>query len=465
MAGHGRPGSQPGDAVGRCLGEALGHADDLRLRQERDPFRPLGGAVLDLQVPPLHQTVGVLLLEAGLVHRLARREAVLPVGEIPHELLVPEPLRQDDVGHRRGQRPVLARAHRQPLVRLGAHRAEARVHHRHRSLVQHLPEPADGIGHHAVGRHRIRAPDEEVLRLLQVVVVVAPEALGVVVPELLGLGAEGAVGDVVGRAEDLRHRVVEEVVQVGAPQRTAQHRVHVRCGQAQGRRLAVIDQHAELRRVVQIGRAHIEQLARDRIERFLPRNGDEARILGAALRGVRPFHRHLDPIRVVHLLQDEMPPGTHRPVVRLGQLVPAHLDGPAVLHEDLDGAPGGAALAGRRHPLPGRDPGRAGLVVGSVGEGIEQGPAERRRRPSRHRDLQEIPPLDPHVLPPVELGTESATPREAPAAQQDAAGRLTHRDAPARNTARSLPTAIRRERLQKTVRWRSSARSRAVTEG
>ena len=67
-------------------------------------------AVLELEVPPLHQAVGLLLGEGGLVDRLAGDEQVLAVLEVADELPVPQALGEQHVGDGAGQRAVGARA-------------------------------------------------------------------------------------------------------------------------------------------------------------------------------------------------------------------------------------------------------------------------------------------------------------------------------------------------------------------
>ena len=384
---HAHAGAEPRDAVGGRLRKPFGHSHDLRLGQQGDLFRPLGCPVLDLQVPPLHQAVGVLLLEGGLVHRLTCHEAVLAVGEIAHELAAPEALGQDDMGHGRGQGPVLARLHGEPLVGLAPRGAEPGVHHREGPLVQKIPESADGVGDHPVGGDRVRSPDQHILGLFQIEIVISEQAVGVEPAELLRLGAERAVGDVVGRAEDLRHGIVQKIVQVGIPPAEEDEFV----------RLVVPPQ--------------LQHLVGDRTHRLVPRDGNEARVLGPPFLGVGPLHGDLDPVRVVHLLQNEVTSGAHMTVVRFGALIPPDLHRSSVLDEDLDRAPGRAAFARRGHPLSGRRGAGPDLVIGAVGEGVEHRSAERRSCSGRQGGLEEFPSLDLHASPPFFARSSARRPR------------------------------------------------------
>ena len=384
---HAHAGAEPRDAVGGRLRKPFGHSHDLHLGQQGDLFRPLGGPVLDLQVPPLHQAMCVLLLEGGLVHRLTCHETVLAVGEIAHELSAPETLGQDDMGHGRGQGPVLARLHGEPLVGLAPGGTEPGVHHREGPLVEKIPKSADGVGDHPVGGDRVRSPDQHVLGLFQIEIVISEQAVGVEPAELLRLGAERAVGDVVGRAEDLRHGIVQEIVQVGVSPAEEDEFV----------RLVVPPQ--------------LQHLVGDRTHRLVPRDGNEARVLGPPFLGVGPLHGHLDPVRVVHLLQNEVPSGAHMTVVRFGALIPPDLHRSPVLDEDLDRTPGRAALARRGHPLSGRRGAGPDLVIGAVGEGVEHRSAERRGSSGCQGGLQEFPSLDLHALPPLSARTSARRPR------------------------------------------------------
>ena len=73
-----------------------------------------------------------------------------------------------------------------------------------------LAEAMDRVGHHAVGGERIGAPGHQALRLGQIVVAIAEEALGETRAHLLGFGADRAVRVVVGGAEDLRQRAIQQ---------------------------------------------------------------------------------------------------------------------------------------------------------------------------------------------------------------------------------------------------------------
>ena len=325
---HRRARPHPHRDLRRRLAHRARHAQDLRRRDGRFLLGPGRGAVLELQVPPLHDAVGFLLREGRLVHRLAGDEEVLAVLEVADELAAPHPFGEDHVRDGARERAVRARKQRQPLLRLGGHVGKPRIDRDHRAALHDLAEAADDVGDHAVGGQRVAAPGHQAVGLVEVVVAVAEEALREARAHLLGFGADGAVREVVGRAEDLGQRAVEQV--------------------RGGRRVAPAHVD-ELVRLVR--RAQRDHLLGHRVERLVPGDGHELRVDAAALGRVGALHRHLDAVGIVDLLRDHVAARADVAVVGLAERVAAHARGAPALHVDLDGAPLGAALAGGGHPL------------------------------------------------------------------------------------------------------------------
>ena len=346
---HRRARPHPHRDLRRRLAHGARHAHDLRRGNRRFLLGPGRRAVLELQVPPLHDAVGLLLREGRLVHRLAGDEQVLPVLEVADELAAPHAFGEDHVRDGAGQRAVGARVERQPFLRLGRHVRQPRVDRDHRAALHDLAEAVDDVRHHAVGGQRVAAPGHQAVGLVEVVVAVAEEALREARAHLLGFGADGAVREVVGRAEDLGQRAVEQV--------------------RGGRRVAPAHVD-ELVRLVR--RAQRDHLLGDGVERLVPGDGHELRVDAAALGRVGALHRHLDAVGIVDLLRDHVAARADVAVVGLAERVAAHPGRPAALHEDLDGAPLGAALAGGGHPL---------ALGGARGLGLAQ------RHGARDRDL------------------------------------------------------------------------------
>ncbi len=205
-------GAVPDRAVGRCLGKTGGNLYDLLGINVGQLGSPGRGGIFQGQVPPLDQPVGLLLLKGGLVNRSASLEQVLAVLEIAAELLVPEPLGQDNMGQSRCQCAVFGGLDRQPLVGLGSSIAHTWINGHHRAFIQQPVELGDGIGNLTVGRERIAGPDNQVLHLIQVIVTVAPEPLRVETAHLLHFGTDRAVGDVVGGADHLGQVIVQDSI-------------------------------------------------------------------------------------------------------------------------------------------------------------------------------------------------------------------------------------------------------------
>ncbi len=81
----------------------------------------------------------------------------------------------------------------------------------HLAAREDLAEAMDRVRHHAIGGERVGAPRDQAHRLLEVVVAIAEVALREARAHLLRLGADRAVREVVGRAEDLGQRAVQEL--------------------------------------------------------------------------------------------------------------------------------------------------------------------------------------------------------------------------------------------------------------
>ena len=327
---HRGPAAHPAHRVGRGLGEAYRHPAYLVDGQTGLLRRPLGGLVLELDVPPLHESVRVLLHEGGSLGRLpvdrcgellgdfrASLEALdgRLLVEVANERSVPQALRQDDVRHGNRERPVLAGLDRHPFVGLRGGRGEPRVDDRDRRPVDCVTPDAQVVGDLPVRGEGVGAPEQHVSRVLHVVLPVSPHPLGVVGAELLRLRADRAVRDVVGGADDLRHAVVEDIAHVCIA--AAHEQVLVR--------LAVL--------------AQLHDLVGDRAQRLVPSDGDEPGVLIPALLRVRPLHRGLEPVGVVGLLEGKvhLRAGVH--AVYLGVPVSSDLDGPAVHNVCLGRAP------------------------------------------------------------------------------------------------------------------------------
>ena len=148
---HRGAGSHPDRRFRRGLPHDAGDADDLLLGNQGLFLAPGRGLVLQLDVPPFDQAVGLLLGEGGLVHGLAGDEEVLAVLEVADELLAPEPFRQEDVGDRRGQGAVGTRLEGKPLLGLGGRGGKTRVHADDRAALEDVAELVDGVGNLAVG--------------------------------------------------------------------------------------------------------------------------------------------------------------------------------------------------------------------------------------------------------------------------------------------------------------------------
>ena len=101
------------------------------------------------------------------------------------------------------------------------------------------------------------------------------------------------MADSVGRSENLRDRIIQEVA-------------HVTVSPAE---------KDELVRLV-IG-AQLNHLFGDHVRRLVPGNRDELGVLVTPFLGVGSLHRHLDPIRIIQLLQCQMWTRADRPVIRL----------------------------------------------------------------------------------------------------------------------------------------------------
>ena len=336
---HDRAAAHPGHRLGAGLAIVHSDARDLLHRQPGALSRPFRCLVFQFEVPKPDDPVGVLLLEGFRVDLLAGHEKIFSVFEIPDKLLAPDPLGEQNMRNRRRQRPVLAGLDRQPLVGFAGGGRKPRLHHGDGGLADDIAPHARVIGHLPIGGQRVGPPDQEVLGVQHVVLAVVPVALRVERPELLRLGADGAVGDVVGRADDLGHGIIDDVAHVGVT--AAQEQVLVG--------FVVL--------------AQLHDLVGDGVQRFVPGDRHELGVLGAAFLGVGALHGGLDPVRVVDLLQRQMGPGAARPSIDLGALVAVDLYRPAVDDVDLLGAPGGAPLAGRRvstGPSPHRQPCRSG---------------------------------------------------------------------------------------------------------
>ncbi len=339
--------------------------------------------------------MGFLFGERGFVDGLAGGKVVRAVLEVADELAAPQSFGEDHVGDGAGERAVGARLDRKPLVRLRSRSRQARIDRHDGAAREDLAEAADRVRHLAVGGERIAAPDDETVHLLQVVVPVAEVALREAWPHLLGFGADGAVREVVGRAEDLRQRAVEQI--------------------RRGRGVASADV-AELLRLLVVAQLH--HLAGDDAERLVPADRDPFRIDASSLQGVGALHRHLDAVGVVGLLRDQVPARADVAVVRLAVGVAAHARRPAVLDEDLDRAPLRATLAGARDPLAlGRSRG-LGLAKGHRAGDRDfrlHGAAGRDEAGHGGRRLDEFPSGEFHGEPPIGRSTAISarrTPRD-----------------------------------------------------
>lgn len=134
----------------------------------------------------------------------------------------------------------------------------------------------------AVGGNGIGAPHEKVLGVLHVVIAIIPIAFRHACSQLLGFSADGGMSEVVRRSEHFGKHFIEKICQPG---RTAL-RKHELMGLIRG--------------------AQLHQLIGDGVERLIPADGNETRILTTALLGVGSLEGNLNPVGVVHLLQGKM---------------------------------------------------------------------------------------------------------------------------------------------------------------
>ena len=354
----------PRAACVTVLAELRGDLGDVLRLDAADVGRPLGGGVLERQVPPTHEAVALVVLELGLVDGLAGLEqvrlVVVVVGElvvprslleVAHELLVPKSLRQNDVRNRAGQRTVGAGDDRQPLVGLRGGRRQARVDHVNLRAIHDLAPHARRPAGHAVRRDGVGRPHKEALRVGKVVVVVREGTFGRPVRHLLGFGADVAVTEVVRGAEQDVELLVEDVADTGGA--------------------ALLE--GELLRFAILLELH--ELVGDGIERLVPADRHKTRVDAAPLLGVGALHRGLDAVGVVDLLDREMRLRADFAARRRAIPIARDAEDTLVLRIHLHGAGGSAPLAGGCGPL-------AGLVrlVGLIGYG------GKRRHPRRgHR--------------------------------------------------------------------------------
>ena len=266
--------------------------------------------------------------------------------------------------HGHGQRGILAGDDRQPFIGLGRGGGQARIDRRDRRLIAHVAPEMDGVRHLTVGRDRIGPPAQNVIRRADVVVAIIPQTFGVIGAELLALGADGRVADIVGRADDLGHRGIEHVAHVGVA--------------------AAIDREA----LGLAGVAQLDDLVGQRADRLVPRDRDKARILVAALARVGPLERLTDAVGVIDLLQREVRARADLAERGLGVGVAAQMHRAPVHHLDLHRAPRGAALAGGGFPFADLLRRRLRLgrrELGQRGDGECRGPGTAQEVPARDR--------------------------------------------------------------------------------
>ena len=325
---HRRAGAHPDDGLGRGLTHGPRHALDLRDRDERLFFAPGRCAVLQFQVPPLDQPVGLLLGEGRLVDRLSRHKQVLAVLEVTDELLVPQPFGQQHMGDGTRERAIGTRKDRQPLVCLGGHVGEPRIDRDHGAALHDARELVHHVRHHAVGCQRVGAPAHQAVGAAQVVVTVAEETLGQTRAHLLGFGADRAVRKILAGPPDLGKRAIQQF--------------------GRGRRIASahVDQLFRL-----AGLAQFHHLFGHDGECFVPGDRHELRVDAAPFDRVGALQGHLDAVRVVHLLRDQVSARAAVAVIGLGQRIAPHARRAAVLNENLNSAPLRAPLAGAGHPV------------------------------------------------------------------------------------------------------------------
>ena len=183
-----------------------------------------------------------------------------------------------------------------------------------------------------------------------------------------------AVREIIGGAVYPRQRAVEQI--------------------GRGRRITAADVGELVRLVVP---AQLQHLVGDGVERLVPADRHELRIDAAALLRIGPLHRHLDAVRIVGLLRNQMAARAAVAAVGFAQRIAAHAHRAPVLHEDLDRAPLGAALAGRRHPFALGGSGRLGLAPRHrVGCRLRKSETRRQHAAGDDRRLDEIPSCEFH---------------------------------------------------------------------
>ncbi len=139
----------------------------------------------------------------------------------------------------------------------------------------------------------------------------------------------------------------------------------------------------------------LHDLVGNGIHSLVPGNWHKPGINAASFLRVGPLHRHLDSVRVIGLLDDQVTTGADIATIGLGKLVAPHLDRPSVLDVDLDGAPGGTALAGGGHPLARR---RLTPLCFSCGKGVQLGQPDGCYSTGSCRYLQKIPAINLHTV-------------------------------------------------------------------
>ena len=325
---HGHAGTHPDDGLGCGLAHGTGHAHDLRRRYQRLLFTPDRRAVLEFEVPPFHQTVSLFLDEGCRVNRLTGDKQILAVLEVTDKLAVPQSFCQKHMRNGTGQRTVGAGTDRKPLMRLGGNIGQTRVHCDHGATLHDGRELVHHVGHHAIRCQRVRTPQHQAIGVGQIVVTVAKETLRQTRAHFFGFGADRAVRKIVASAKDLGQRAIKQFR---------------RCGRIA---TAHIDQLVRF-----LGLAQFDHSVSHCVECLVPADRHKLRIDATPFEWIGPLHRHLDAVRVVHLLRNHVSARAAITVVGLGQWITAHPRGPTRLHEDLDRTPLCATLTGTGNPV------------------------------------------------------------------------------------------------------------------
>ena len=185
---HGRPWSHPDASMMANCAYALGYPDNLLCRDLGNLRRFFGSHIFQGQIPPFYNTACFYFLEGFFINCCTGFEPVLTICKITNKISGPKAFGENNMGHGGSQGSIGPRQEWQPLMGFGRRGIQLRINHCYSGMIQDISHPLNRCRYHSITADRITTPNQNIFRITDIVVTVAPCPFSEIGAEFLCLG-------------------------------------------------------------------------------------------------------------------------------------------------------------------------------------------------------------------------------------------------------------------------------------